>query len=426
LGDWIKIYPFENVYDVQGTDQFSNCLFDPTDDGNDEDSFFSDDPTETTGPSSTCFPEFVFGYQGSTDWQKFYSQERTGRALDAAADPTLSTGLGDEGFTGSGPGTWVKTSFDLSQFRGRRIKLRFVATSIELGTSVDYINAGFPGNSSFEDGWYIDDVEVTETLGSPATLTVDTKTNATIPGCGDPCGFITPVLEVDPTALSGPGQVVELSAADTTADKCADGTLQFQFWNNAGGNTSVLSVADGDVLLKDWSDNPVFIDSPIVDTTYGVNIRCSSDPTCTTQTDEAVVSQLVTVACPDNATTVTGSSAFGLNLTWNSKNQMTWENTVLTVDVLRGDLNTLRSTGNLTTSVAACAAEDYTGSTRNVGSPDPGNAWYFLVRRELTFCNEDAGSYGTKATSEQGWATFSGSARDVGINASGSACTETP
>ena len=67
LGDWIKIYPFENVYDVQGTDQFSNCLFDPTDDGNDEDSFFSDDPTETTGPSSTCFPEFVFGFQGSTD-----------------------------------------------------------------------------------------------------------------------------------------------------------------------------------------------------------------------------------------------------------------------------------------------------------------------------------------------------------------------
>jgi len=43
---------------AQGTDQFSNRTFDPTDDGNDEDSFFSDDPTETTGPSSTCFPEF--------------------------------------------------------------------------------------------------------------------------------------------------------------------------------------------------------------------------------------------------------------------------------------------------------------------------------------------------------------------------------
>jgi len=428
IGDWIKIYPFENVYDVQGTDQFSNCLFDPTDDGNDEDSFFSDDPTETTGPSSTCFPEFVFGFQGDTDWQKFYSQERVGRATDAAADPTLSTGLGDAGFAGTGPGTWVKTSFDLSRFRGRRIKLRFVATTIELGTTVDYLAAGFPGNSSFEDGWYIDDVEIAEAITSPATLSVDTKTNATIPGCGAPCGYITPVLEVDPTSLDGPGQVVELSAVSSTADRCTDGTLQFQFWNNSGASTTVLSLADGDVLMKDWSDNPVFIDSPIVDTTYGVNIRCSSDPTCTTQTDEAVLSRLVTVACPDNSVTVTGATAFGLNLTWNTKNQITWENTILTVDLLRGDLLNLRSTGNYTTSVLSCPADSQLASSWNVGSPTAGQAWFFLVRREDTFCNEDAGSYSTKAASEQGSTPFSGSARDVGLNAASTppACGVTP
>ena len=67
----------------------------------------------------------------------------------------------------------------------------------------------------------------------------------------------------------------------------------------------------GDLLLKDWSDNPVFIDAPIVDTTYGLHIRCSSDPSCTTQTDEVVVSQLVTVACPDNSTTMTGVTPLG-------------------------------------------------------------------------------------------------------------------
>ena len=64
--------------------------------------------------------------------------------------------------------------------------------------------------------------------------------------------------------------------------------------------------------------------------------------------------------------------------------------------------------------------------TWNVGAPTPGQAWYFVVRREDTFCNEDAGSYGTKAASEQGSTPFAGSDRDVGINASGSACTETP
>ena len=66
------------------------------------------------------------------------------------------------------------------------------------------------------------DVEIAEALSSPATLSVDTAANTGFPGCGDPCGFITPDLQVDPTSLNGPGQVVELSAADTTADKCAD------------------------------------------------------------------------------------------------------------------------------------------------------------------------------------------------------------
>mgnify|MGYP003572330625 FL=1 len=201
--------------------------------------------------------------------------------------------------------------------------------------------------------------------------------------------------------------------------------LQFQWWNNSGTLTSVLSEADGDVLLKDWADNPVFIDSPLIDTTYGVSVRCSSDPTCTTQTDEAGASLLVTVDCPDGGTTVVGATAFGLDLTWNNKNQITWENTVLTVDLVRGDLYNLRSGGNLTTSIVGCAANDLTDATRNVGPANPGEAWYYLLRREVTFCNESAGSYGTKATSEQGWAPFSGSARDVGINASGSSCSAT-
>ena len=195
-----------------------------------------------------------------------------------------------------------------------------------------------------------------------------------------------------------------------------DGTLQFQFWNNLGSNPNVLSLADGDVLLKDWSDNPVFIDSPLVDTTYGVNIRCSSDPTCTTQTDAAVVSQLVTVACPDNATTLTGATPLGMTLTWTSKTRITWEERIATVDVIRGNLATLKSSG-WTASVDACPYNDRTNRGATIGAPPPGVAWYILVRPEVTYCNEDAGSYSTKAASEQGSTPFSGSARDVGLNA---------
>jgi hypothetical protein len=40
-GNWRTIYPYENLYDSQATDNYTNCLFDPTDDGNDEDDFFA-------------------------------------------------------------------------------------------------------------------------------------------------------------------------------------------------------------------------------------------------------------------------------------------------------------------------------------------------------------------------------------------------
>ncbi len=44
VGVWTKLNPYQNVYDVQPEWRFSNCSFDPTDDGNDEDSYF--DPTD--------------------------------------------------------------------------------------------------------------------------------------------------------------------------------------------------------------------------------------------------------------------------------------------------------------------------------------------------------------------------------------------
>src|SRR6185295_7809394 len=65
---WQKLTPYQNIYDQQGTDFFSNCMFDPTDDGNNEDSYFDPtDPARRLGPSSTCYPEFAFAYSGDTN-----------------------------------------------------------------------------------------------------------------------------------------------------------------------------------------------------------------------------------------------------------------------------------------------------------------------------------------------------------------------
>ena len=68
VGDWTKIYPSTNRYDQRARHGRDNCRFDPIDDGNDEDSFFDPtDPLRRLGPSSTCFPEFSFVWQGDTD-----------------------------------------------------------------------------------------------------------------------------------------------------------------------------------------------------------------------------------------------------------------------------------------------------------------------------------------------------------------------
>ena len=81
LTNWVKIYPYVNVYEEQGTDDFTNCTFDPTDDGNNEDTYFNpSDPNRRLGPSSTCYPEFVFSRSGDTDYRHGYDPTHVGLA----------------------------------------------------------------------------------------------------------------------------------------------------------------------------------------------------------------------------------------------------------------------------------------------------------------------------------------------------------
>ena len=400
-GNWIKIYPYVNVYDQQGTDDFSNCTFDPIDDGNNEKSFFDPtDPLRRLGPSSTCYPEFNFVRQGQTDYRKTFDVNDIGFASD---------GPGLQGCSGAGclpantpttifnPGTWVRPRFSLTPFAGRAIRLRFLITSIEVGVT-QFTNEFFNQASiSGDDGWYIDDVHIDQALSAALTLTVDSATITPIP-CGS-CSSLTPVMTATPSALTAPGQLVTLDARNSTVTSCLNGIIQYQFWIDTQGNGIVGDA--GDTMLRDWTDNSSIIDAPsgAGTTRYGVKIRCSTSATCT-GTNATIVPVLV--SCPTTSNLSLASirvdkpGLLGAEPDTNATISGWGGN--LSVKVVRGDLNALRSSGGITNVEAGgCLANGtFVASVADNAAPSSGAAYYLL--RTPAACNVAAsGSFGQAA-----------------------------
>jgi hypothetical protein len=176
---WMNLQAIQNGYDEQNADNFFNCEFDPVDDGNNEDDFFDPtDPEREHGPSSTCFPEFTWAWMGST----------TG-AFDVANVGHATTAPAGSDTPNLGDGTWIETVVDLSQFRGRRAKLRFIVTSIKAGAYLTVFDASPWWNPPAEgdDGWWVDDVRIDETLAEPAEFINDTFLLGSCSGTGVPC-----------------------------------------------------------------------------------------------------------------------------------------------------------------------------------------------------------------------------------------------
>lgn len=172
-GAWQNLIPYENVYDVQGTDQFSNCTFDPNDDGNTEDDYFDPgDPARRLGPSSTCFPEFTFSSLGDTD--EPFRLTNISRASDG---PGLQGSLGT--------GTWVESKFDLGRYRGRSIGIRLVITTIKVGDTRTHQDLFQWNPTPIDDGWYVDDLRVGPTATTGVTVTSDETDNSSLPSTGD-------------------------------------------------------------------------------------------------------------------------------------------------------------------------------------------------------------------------------------------------
>jgi hypothetical protein len=189
---WEKIAPSVNIYDMPAADKYWQCKFDPIDDGNDEDDYFDPtDPNRRYGPSSTCAPEFVFSFMGLTEVPYFSFDDR-GWASDG---PAMSGSLG--------PGYWVESKFDLSRYRGRSVRLRLLYTTMKDEDHPTWKAFGF--DTAGDDGWYVDDVRVTQTLGSSsATITSDVSDNGGLPGNldGDARGDDCDCAPADPAAFA--------------------------------------------------------------------------------------------------------------------------------------------------------------------------------------------------------------------------------
>ncbi len=328
IGDWIKIVPFQNGYDTQAFSNYFNCMFDPIDDGNTEDDFWDPtDPNRRLGPSTSCFgsipgqtTDFCWSCLGATTGQ--FSTE----AVCNGDTPPLAGDFGSwPGSPSLSEGTWLESKIDLTSFKGRRVRLRFMVSSLKVNAENWEIQ--FADNPEpEEDGWWIDDIRISSSLVIPASFVIDNDLNTGLPACGATCSSLSanltviseqPVCSAPPPAqgtpcgsngqcaalaagstcvrvvnpgaivLDAPGQAIEINALGPTqpsvSDACHNGALQFRF-------------TAGATVLREWTENPVLIDAPSGATTYSVQVRCSTFTTCT---DTETVA--TTIACPKSA-----------------------------------------------------------------------------------------------------------------------------
>ena len=422
--NWVKLYPYANVYDQQGTDDFANCMFDPIDDGNNEDSFFDPtDPARRLGPSSTCYPEFDFVRQGQTDYRKDFDVTDIGLASDGPGLQGCSGGIclpANTPSTINNPGTWVRPRFSLVPLAGRSVFIRFLYTAIELGTTETMFTFFGRGNIVGDDGWYIDDVHIDAALSAAIVLTTDPTVIASPLACGS-CSAITPALSASPSILAAPGQIVTVTAKNSTVDRCLNGVLQYQFWNDVNGNGNsdpVNGVGDaGDILLRDWTDNSTFVDAPLLTTKYAVRVRCSTNTSCDTASNSIMLP--VTVTCPSASTLSVASIKVNKS---GADSVITGWGGGLLVKIIRGDLLLMRSTGGITNvNTGGCLANNlflstYTDTTAVVA---PGQGVYYLVQTPSACNVAFSGSFSENLLSEK---ALAGGNRDVDIAADPDSC----
>ena len=228
-----KWEPLEAWYSPESsfrTDNFINCMYDPTDDGSTETDFFPN--SVTSGPSSTCRPNVVDTCLGQTR-----SDDSSGIAfMNVLGDACFpETGVeateGVKGYVGGALWTdarWVLKRYRLDEFAGRKVLFRWHMTPGQF-PGVDNCAAilGW-GCGNRDDGWFIDDIRVNG-LAQPLTLLIDNAGEAIAP----PAPTICAPGEIDPAlaAIPYPTFDTELFAARPAA-ACSDPAVATCDFNN--------------------------------------------------------------------------------------------------------------------------------------------------------------------------------------------------
>jgi hypothetical protein len=303
---WQRLSATNNGYNSLDQEIIVICEFDPGDDQlppNDETMCGGQpqwsDIGDIYGTDVTCVTDTDANDPINAD-----CGETTNRTVDACSwvsDPACGSFLE----TGSaGRGVWAKSTFDLAAFSGRRARLRWIMENgggWGFGESRSFLEP--PSGAPFfaydqDDGWYVDSIKVTDLRTSPAVIKPDPDDGTSVcPSQGDTnnCGVITAVIagsSVDATAgdtilfgdVSNGGVLLDArqtSAGDdpgtagVTEAGCSTGILEYQWseLDDLGG--SVVSVVAG------FSPNATVTVAPTADTTYLLEVRCSSDPGCT-------------------------------------------------------------------------------------------------------------------------------------------------
>jgi hypothetical protein len=212
------------------------------------------------------------------------------------------------------------------------------------------------------------------------TTTSDSANNAGLPGCPAlPCSTLTPALTFAPASAIVAGALVELRADGSAADRCVNGVLLYRFFVDLDASGTFSA---GDAVLRDFGTASVQLEAPGATTRYGVTVRCSAGGSggCT----GADATATFTISCAPPAP-VLDPTRWWARVSWTNDNTLSAPPFGEVVDVVRGSLDLLRSTGgSFAASSPVCLANDVRfPPLLDTTAPSSGSGFYYLLRGQV-------------------------------------------
>ncbi len=413
---WEKLTAFFNTEQGYRPSNSINCQYDPADDGSVETEFFEN--SSILGPSSTCFPQMVDSCLGRTrepnnNLVVLYGTQVTLASIcfpETGAVNLPAAGIYETG-QGIGGGLWAFRKYDLQKFRGRKILLRFHVSPMGI-PGFDTCTRDKQNCTNRDDGWFIDDIVITNTSNSDFDVVVDNSPDPTPQVCdGVICTAVDARLSVLPyprTSRDGlslpalacsdaqlahcdydddgvvdasdnsasaraPGRALLLDASKSAADACIEGALEYKFTDQTGA------------VVRDWLSDPEALVSPTLETEYSVEVRCSSATSCN-GTASIIASDLPPRSCMTTDLAFSSKTVFD----WNGASS---SSCVALFDVTRGDLAALSSGSWAGQTCLEDNGSDLTAT--DPATPSTNGGFWYLARH-------DGDTWSSGGASEQG------------------------